>query len=102
MQATIGNMIQFEYDAVGYRDSYVGRLVTIRDTKKDPLQVRTRFANQWGGYRAHRSQYLITVATPMGYRQFYTGSISNARPLGLFARFAFWIRGINFPKFAVR
>lgn len=99
MQATIGNMIQFEYDAVGYRDSYVGRLVTIRDTKKDPIQ----FATKWySGYRCHRSQYLITVATPMGYRQFYTGSISNARPLGLFARFAFWIRGINFPKFAVR
>ena len=96
MEATIGSMIRFDYENT--RDSYIGRIMVIRDTVTDRLV--TNWYRQWDGIK--RSRYLITVATPNGYRQFYTGSIRNARPVGFFARFGFWIRGINFPKFAVR
>lgn len=97
IEIKIGELVQFTYAPLNTVDTYVGRLMEIRDCEKEPIQ----FASRWyGGHRTTRSQYLITLSTPNGYRKFYTGSIHGAKRVGLFARFALWLSGKNFEKFA--
>jgi len=98
IQVKIGSLVRFDYSPLGVTENYVGRLMGIRDTVKDPIQYTSLW---YSGYRTSRSQYLVTMSTPMGYRQFYTASIHNAKRLGLFARIILWISGKNFEKFAV-
>ncbi len=95
MQAKIGNLVRFDYKPLTVTEHYVGRLMAIRDTVQQPVQ------HPWyGGWRTTRSRYLITLSTPVGFRTFYTGSISNARRVGLFARIGLWLAGKHFEKFA--
>lgn len=95
MKACIGDLVRFDYSPLNVTENYVGRLMAIRDTHTDRIATSNLYL-----YRTTRSRYLVTMSTPSGYRQFYTGSIHNARPLGLFARFVLWVSGKNFEKFA--
>jgi hypothetical protein len=92
MIAQVGQVVEFDYGR-GLDGSYIVKVTGVRDTRFDPVTLKTKGRNPMP-----RNRYLITGRLPNGsYRSFYTDEImSPVRVVSLAERVIMWVLGMRF------
>lgn len=92
----IGDVVEFDYLQGDEHDHVIGRVMTIRDTKHEPITFKA-----WAyGKDIDRSRFLLTLACADGkYRNFYNEIARNATRVSIIKRVYLYVIGVSFPKF---
>ncbi len=96
-QVQIGDVVEFDYLQGDEHAHVIGRVMTIRDTKHEPIDFKT-----WAyGKDIDRSRFLLTIACSDGkYRNFYNEIARNATRVSIIKRVCLYVFGVTFPKFS--
>jgi|SRR5690606_18671198 len=93
----IGDIVEFDYPQGNEHAHVIGRVMTIRDTKYEPIS----FKSLWYTTPIKRSRFLLTIACSDGkYRNFYNKVARNARRVSIIKRVYLYFVGVSFPKFS--